>query len=623
MPTIGPLRPLGDRTLPNLAVPYRPLLLVLLHAILVIASYALAFLLRFDFSIPGRYLDTFLVTFPVILGIRLLVFEMFHLYAGLWQYVSLRDLLGVIKAVTVSSGLFAATAFGLYNYGFGEGFPRSVVILDWIICIGLVGGVRLVSRQLRETRFYRKKRRERRALIVGAGDAGEILIREINHSFSLDYDIVGLVDDDPRKTMARMHGVLVQGRVSDLPELCGALKVEELLLAIPSVGGRERQRIIRACLETDLPLKTVPSLSDLARGTARVGHLQNVRPEDLLVREPVAVDIDRLLTEVSGKRVMVTGAAGSIGSELARQLATLSPELIILYERNESSLYFTDIDLRDKHPELRTVPIVGDILDQPKLKEVIDSYRPDVLYHAAAYKHVPLMEAQPLEAIQNNIFGTEMVARTAIDAAVGKFVNISTDKAVRPVGIMGMTKRIAEDLLVTLNEGPTTFVSVRFGNVLGSAGSVLPLFQMQLAQGGPITVTDPDATRYFMLIAEAAQLVLQAGAMGKGGEVFFLDMGDPIRIGELADNLVRLSGLKPGRDVGVETIGLRPGERLSEELVHEAEELLVSEHEKIFLAQSLKETKEFSEEFEELRRLLLERDHMKAVDQLNQMANRY
>lgn len=624
MVDLGPLRTdKGDRSLPNITVPYRPLLLVLLHALLVVIAYYSAFLLRFDFDIPGRFVDAFLLTFPLLLGIRLIVFEMFHLYGGLWQYVSLRDLFSVIKAVTISSGLFAAAAFGVYAYGFGEGFPRSVIVLDWFICIAAVGGVRLASRQVREARFNRRRNRERRVLIVGAGDAGEMLLREINHSFSLDYDVVGFVDDDPRKAMARIHGEVVQGKTTDLQELCNSLNISELLLAVPSVGGHERQRIIRECLKTDLPVKTVPSLSDLTGGAARIGNLQGVRPEDLLVREPVRVDIDRLLTEISGKRVMVTGAAGSIGSELARQVAILAPELIILYERNESPLYFTDIDLKNRHPNLKTIPIVGDILDQPKLNEVIQSFRPDVIFHAAAYKHVPLMEAQPLEAIQNNIFGTEMVARLAIEGGVRKFVNISTDKAVRPVGIMGKTKRVAEDLLVTLNREATTFVSVRFGNVLGSAGSVVPLFQMQIAQGGPITITDPEATRYFMLIAEAAQLVLQAGAMGKGGEVFFLNMGDPIHIGDLADNMIRLSGLKPGRDVTVETIGLRPGERLNEELVRESEELLLSAHEKIYQAQGLKEIKQFSEEFEELRRLLFERDQSRCVQQLDRMAEGY
>jgi len=621
MPSNGSLRPSGHA--PKLAVPYRPLLLVLLHALLVVASYGLAFLLRFDFAIPDRYADTFLLTFPLALGIRLVVFEMFHLYAGLWQYVSLRDLLSVIKATTVSSALFAAAVFGLYNYGFGTGFPRSVVILDWILCMGLVGGARMLNRQFREIRFSRRSK-ERRALIIGAGDAGETLLREINHSFSLDYDIVGFVDDDHRRALARIHGVVVHGTIADLSELCATLDVAELLLAIPSVGGHDRQRIIRECLKTGLPLKTVPSLSDLSQGIARIGHLQNVHPEDLLVREPVNVDTNRLLREVGGKCVMVTGAAGSIGSELARQLAALEPGLIVLYERNESALYFTDIDIREKHPGLETVPVVGDILNQAKLQEVIGKYQPDMIYHAAAYKHVPLMEAQPLEAIQNNIFGTEMVARMAVEGKVRRFVNISTDKAVRPVGIMGMTKRVAEDLLVTLNGTGTTFASVRFGNVLGSAGSVLPLFQLQLAQGGPITVTDPEATRYFMLVTEAAQLVLQAGSMAEGGEVFFLDMGDPVSIGELADNVVRLSGLEPGRDVMVQTIGLRPGERLNEELVRGGEELLVSDHPKIFQAHGLvHETTEFSEEFEELRRLLMQRDHDGSVAQLNRMASRY
>jgi FlaA1/EpsC-like NDP-sugar epimerase len=347
-----------------------------------------------------------------------------------------------------------------------------------------------------------------------------------------------------------------------------------------------------------------------------------VRPEGLLGREAVRLDFDRLREELRGRRILVTG--GSIGSELCRQLAAFEPGLLVLFERAESSLYFIHLELHSRHRKLQVVPVVGDILDRQKVEEVITAYAPEVIYHAAAYKHVPLMEAHPLEAIENNVFGTETVALAARRGGVKKFVLISTDKAVRPVGVMGMTKRVAECLLLSLDGGPTTFVAVRFGNVLGSDGSVPPLFRWQIAQGGPLTVTDPEATRYFMLLSEAAQLVLQAGAMGKGGEVFFLDKGEPIRILDLAENLVRLSGLEPGQDIPIQVVGLRPGERLREALVQEQEELLPTAHDKVFMVQNHRfDAEGFRQDLERLRRLVAARDREGAVEQLKAIAGRY
>jgi FlaA1/EpsC-like NDP-sugar epimerase len=603
-------------------LPYRRPLIVLAHAVLVAAAYALAFLLRFDFALPPRYAHLLLITLPALLVVRLTVFWALHLYEGLWRYIGTRDLRTILVAVSVSSIGFTVVMMVLFIYE-GVSFPRSVLLLDWVLCTTLMLGSRILVREVKEARAQRGRERGQKILIVGAGEAGEKLLREIHHNDGINYDVAGFVDDDPSRQRLRIHGVPVLGTSSDVPRLCVENAVEELVLALPSVDGPARRQIVRHCLEARVPVKSVPSLTDLRSGRARIGQLGAVSPEDLLGRQAVEVDIERLIHEVSGKRVMVTGAAGSIGSELCRQLASLHPELIVMYDRAESPLYFTSVEVREKYPDLRLVPAVGDILDEAKVREVMGAYEPDVIYHAAAYKHVPLMEAQPLEAIQNNVFGTEVVARVAMDVGVPKFVLISTDKAVRPVGIMGMTKKVAEDLLIYLNNQTTTFVSVRFGNVLGSAGSVLPLFEAQIARGGPVTVTDPDATRYFMIIAEAAQLVLQAGAMGKGGEVFFLDMGEPVRIGDLADNVIRLSGHSPGRDVAVQTVGMRPGERLSEQLVRETEELTISEHEKIFLAHgSGRVDTDFGADFEALRDLLLQRDHSPAIDLLSKMAKR-
>jgi FlaA1/EpsC-like NDP-sugar epimerase len=416
----------------------------------------------------------------------------------------------------------------------------------------------------------------------------------------------------------------VVGTVDQLPQLCREKGVEEILIAIPSATREQRRRIVELCRISGIPFKTVPAINELLQGKARIGQLQEVTPEDLLGREAVRLDLDRLRQELQGKRILVTGAGGSIGSELCRQLAAFEPEMILLFERAESALYFIDLELRRAWPSLKVVPIVGDILDGRRVEEVIRAYAPDLLYHAAAYKHVPLMEEHALEGIANNVFGTESVAVAARQGGLRKFVLISTDKAVKPVGIMGMTKRVAEGLLQLYRDGPTTFVAVRFGNVLGSDGSVLPLFQWQIAQGGPVTVTDPEATRYFMLLSEAAQLVLQAGALGQGGEIFFLDMGQPVQILDLAQNLIRLSGLEPRKDIPIEVIGLRPGERLNEALVVDGEELLPTEHEKVFMVRNHPvDPAAFQRDLEALRRLVAIRDREGAVVQLRAMAARY
>ena len=603
---------------------YRGIFVIVAHGVLVALGYALAFLARFDFRVPSDHWNSFLVTLPLLMVVRLIVFDRLHLYQGMWRYVSIKDFQSIIWAVSLSGVIFAGLVMGLYGYGdFGAPFPRSVFLLDWMLCTALVAGIRIGIRELREVKQGAKDT-GRRILIVGAGDAGQSLLRYLNESPYFDYKVVGLIDDDPRKRGIRVHGIRVLGTSEQMSSIVSASKADEVIVAVPSAVREHRRRILKRCLEAEVPVKTVPSRDDLENGRARIGQLQAVDPQDLLPRQAVQVDVDRLLSEISGRRVLVTGAAGSIGSEICRQVATLGPEMLVLYEQAESPLYFVEIDLRERFRDLKLVPVVGDILDRPKVAEVMRDFAPEVVFHAAAYKHVPLMEAQPLEAIQNNVFGTESIATAAIAAGVRKMVNISTDKAVRPVGVMGMTKRVAEDLLISLQGQGTTFVSVRFGNVLGSAGSVIPLFQKQIAQGGPVTVTDPEATRYFMVISEAAQLVLQAGAMAKGGEVFFLDMGEPMRIGKLAKNLVRLAGMRPGEDIGIESIGLRPGERMNEELIRETEELLHSEHEKVFYAKCPEyDTGAFAADYETLKAAVDVRDTQLALKQLRVMAARF
>ena len=590
------------------------------HVGLVSFAYLLAFLLRFDFHLSADQWDRFLHTLPFLLLIRMAVFAWFHLYEGLWHYVSMRDILMILKAVTLSSLIFLA---GVLVF-FGHGYPRSVFLLDWILCLALVGGVRLTIRALRETTSRYGQVKGKRAIIVGAGDAGEMLIREIERSRMLSYDVVGFVDDDLRKQGRQIHGIKVVGTVDQIPVLSRSWQAQEVLIAVPSATGEQRRRIIERCRESGMSFKTVPPINDLLQGMSRIGQLQEVRPEDLLGRVAVHLDIPRLKDELEGKRILITGAGGSIGFELCRQVATFEPELLILFDQAESSLYFADLELRRRYRHLQVMPVVGDIQSGGKVEEVMRAYVPDLVYHAAAYKHVPLMEGHPLEAIENNIFGTRNVALAARQMGVKKFVFISTDKAVSPVGIMGMTKRVAECLVLGLDGDPTIFVGVRFGNVLGSDGSVLPVFQWQIATGEPVTLTDTEVSRYFMLRSEAAQLVLQAGAMGKGGEVFFLDMGEPIRVLDLAENLIRASGMEPGKDIPIELIGLRPGERLHEELVKDQCDLISTNHEKIFVVKDHHfDLLRFGEDLDGLQTLVSLRDRQQAVEKLKIMASRY
>jgi FlaA1/EpsC-like NDP-sugar epimerase/lipopolysaccharide/colanic/teichoic acid biosynthesis glycosyltransferase len=590
--------------------------IILVHVALFAGSFAFSFLLRFDLLVPARMQTLFWSTLPILIGVRFLAFGHYRLYHGLWRYFSIWDLIALTKAVTLSSVVFAA----LLMLSVEHTFPRSVLVLDWLLCLAFTAGVRMSMRVTRE--LTRTSIGEKNALIVGAGDAGEMLAREIERGNPLDYELVGFVDDDATLRGHQIHGLPVLGRVEELPEICRKFDVHEVLIAIPSAGTHVHRRVLDFCREAGVVPKTVPTLGDLLRGRARIGQLQDVQPEDLLGRHEVTLDADRVRAELENKTVLVTGAAGSIGSELCRQITRFRPKKLVLYERAESALYFLASELGSKSVELQIVPVVGDILDHSLLNEILQAHRPDVIYHAAAYKHVPLMEDQPIESIRNNVFGTEAVALAAIGAGVKKFVLISTDKAVRPVGVMGMTKNAAEQLLQSFDAGPTVFTAVRFGNVLGSNGSVIPLFQRQIAMGGPVTVTHPEATRYFMLISEAAQLVLQAGVMGVGGDVFFLNMGEPMRIMDIANNLIRLSGLSPHEDVPVEVIGLRPGERLSEELVMAEEELGPSEHEKVFrVARPSLNVTDFTRELELLRCSVDERRHSEALTRLKHIVD--
>jgi FlaA1/EpsC-like NDP-sugar epimerase len=558
-------------------VRYRRPLIVAAHLGLFALSYVLAFALRFDFALPREEVRLLLVTLPSIVVLRAGAFAIFHLYEGLWRYVSVRDVLEMGKAVTLSSAVFA---LGTLLIGF-RGMPRSVLVLDWILCICAAGGLRLVTRLILERRPGAIASAElRRSLVVGSGDVAEALLREIRRG-ALPYEVVGLVTDDPTMRGRRLHGVSVLGTVDEIPTICEQKDISEVLLAAVNGSSGDRRVIASKCREARVKLRSVPALPELLQGRAGIGQLRLVNDEELLGRAAIGTNVERLREELTGRRVLVTGAAGSIGSELARQIASFEPEVLVLFDRAESDLYVTYVELRERFADVKIEAVVGDILDDARVAQVMDDYSPQLVYHAAAYKHVPLMEAHPIEAVKNNVLGTEIVARAAIDAGVSEFVLISTDKAVRPVGIMGMTKRAAEFVIRSLAGRGTTFVAVRFGNVLGSNGSVLPLFQKQIASGSPVTVTDPDALRYFMLTSEAVELVLTAGALGRDGEVYVLHTGEPVRIGDLAENYIRLAGFEPEVEVPIRVTGLRPGERLREELWVEDELVVPGPHEKI------------------------------------------
>ena len=575
----------GWRSFSEFANRHRSIVIVGGHLVLFTTAYALAFALRFDFVVPPRMLRLMWVTLPILLLIKTLVFGYFNLYQGLWRYVSAFDLADIIKAALTSSLIFLAVA---YLWPMAHGTPRSVVLTDMVLTIGAVGGIRFLTRMFREAYRPRRRKDESRVLIVGAGDAGAQTLREIRSNPRLGLRLVGFVDDDRRKHGRTIQGVKVLGSIDALGQLAGQLEVDQVLVAIPSATGAELRRIVERCEATHVRFKVLPAVGDLIAGKVSVRQFREVQIEDLLGREHVRLDASKIGAEIAGRSVLITGAGGSIGSELARQVARFRPATLVLVDRSENGLFFIDHELREDGQLSEIVPIVGDVQEPALVEELFQRWRPSLVYHAAAYKHVPLMETSTMEAIRNNVFATRLLIESAVRWHVDRFVLISTDKAVRPASIMGASKRLAEmTLLMYAASAPSTkLVAVRFGNVLGSEGSVLPIFRRQLARGGPLTVTHEEATRYFMTIPEAVQLVMQAGSMGKGGEIYLLDMGQPIKIVDLARKLITLAGRKPDEEIQVVFTGLRPGERLHEVLFTEDEPILPTHHQKVMMLAS-------------------------------------
>jgi len=562
--------------------PARRWIMALIHAVLVSASYALAFLVRGGSFLPGTMWDLLLTTLPILVCIRLVAFGWFHLFEGMWRYVSMRDILAILKAVSLSSVVFSGSMLTI----FGSAFPPAVLVLDWVLCLAIVGGPRLIIRAVRES-GKSSQHSGKRVLVVGAGDAGEMLVREISRNVGLRYDVVGFVDDDAQKQGKRLHGIEVLGSINKLSALCSANEIEELLIAIPSATGEQLRQVIAACRASKVEFKTLPSLSELMENPSTPTKVRRVRIDDLLRREPVRIDHAEVERFLQGKRILVTGAGGSIGAELCRQVARFGPAKIVPLDRSENGLFFLEMELGEKFPQLPVEAVIGDVTDEKRMEDVFTQYCPEIVFHAAAHKHVPLMEGNRCEAVKNNVQGTLVVTNAAERAGVGHFVLISTDKAVRPSSIMGATKRLAEMYVQSLESGAQTrFMTVRFGNVLGSEGSVLQVFQKQIEAGGPVTITHPDMKRYFMTIPEASQLVLQAATQGQGGEIFVLDMGEPVRIVDLAKDLIALSGLDLERDIEIKFVGPRPGEKISEELMNGQTRILPTAHEKIMVVET-------------------------------------
>jgi nucleoside-diphosphate-sugar epimerase len=578
-----PSRNQSHREMKSVFLVYRRAFVIAAHLAMWTASLYSAFLLRFEFAIPGLYLHNLPRWLIPLLVVRSAVHVAFGLFHGLWRYSSSRDLIGLVKAALVSTALFAllVTLIG------PTGLPRSVYVMDLLGSIVIVGGVRFSIRAIRElavqaaaaTSGGRKK-----LIVVGAGDAGEMLMREITRTHSAKYEPVGFVDDSRMKLGERIHGVPVLGEISSIGRLVESLSVEEVILAIPSLSGKDMRRIVDMCATTKARVRTLPGVDRLIDGRVMVSQLQSVKIEDLLGRAAVQLDAESVSNFLRSRVVMVTGAGGSIGSELCRQIARFGPRKILLVEQAENNLFHVHRLLVREFPDVPVVPCVADVCDTQRMAAIFRSEAPQVVFHAAAHKHVPMMEENSGEAIKNNVFGTKKVADLASEHGVEKFVMVSTDKAVNPTSIMGASKRAAEIYVQALSQrSRTQYVTVRFGNVLGSAGSVIPLFQEQIAAGGPVTVTHPEMKRYFMTIPEACQLIMQAGAMGEGGEIFVLDMGDPVKIVDLARDLITLSGLTPGEDIEIKFTGMRAGEKLFEELATDDEHADKTRHPKIFV----------------------------------------
>jgi FlaA1/EpsC-like NDP-sugar epimerase len=560
----------------------RQFIILVVNVLVIVLSLIAAFALRFDLNIPPDYWDVALSLIPWLIGIKLTVFWASGMSESWWRYVSMPDLLQVLKANLVASAVFIV--FDVF-YPPVPNLPRSVIILDFILCFSMMIGLRVFTRIVREQIGLRSKgfnSRPKTVLVVGSGAVAQSIVREMRENPKIDKSVLGYLDSDPKRIGKVILGVPVIGTLGDLERLCEQKRIDLVIIAQTSVNSQQLREIISFCQKNRITSKLLPTVGDIINGRVTLEQCRAVVLEDLLGRTPIRLNLPEIQKYLSGKRILVTGAAGSIGREICRQVCQFHPSRLVLVENAETPLFHLENELNESFPDQTIFPNLCDIRDKDRVAQVFWEHKPQVVFHAAAYKHVPMSELNPVEVVKNNVFGTKNIADSSLAIGVEHFVLISTDKAVNPTNIMGATKRVAEIYVQNLpRQGRTKAVTVRFGNVLGSHGSVIPIFRDQIHKGGPITVTHPEITRFFMTIPEAVQLVLQAGSMGEGGEIFLLDMGDPVKIVWLAEEMIRLSGLRPYEDIEIVFTGLRPGEKLFEELLIAGEGVKATRHEKI------------------------------------------
>jgi FlaA1/EpsC-like NDP-sugar epimerase len=561
---------------------------ILIDAALFVAAHVLAYGFRFEFSLDASRIAQLTTVLPWLVSLKIAIFYAFGLYHGMWRYTSLRDFWRLAFACLLGVLLSMAAIFLFYR---DENFSRAVFLMDGGLTFLMAGLHRILVRSYYQVQSRAGNGRPepaaarppRRVLIVGAGDAGEKILREIHENEQIHYRVVGFVDDHPHKQGRSIHGVSTLGMVEAIPSLVKRLDIEEILIAVPSATGEQMRRIVDVCKDCHVTYKTLPGIGEIIDGRVSMKILRDVSYEDLLGRPPVHLDVTGIRNYLAGRTILVTGCGGSIGSELCRQLVRFEPGLLVLVDASEANLFQIQMEMENELSFLKYEPVLGQVQDEALMRSVFEKYRPRVVFHAAAYKHVPMLERNPWEAVFNNIQGSRTVMEMAASFGVDRFVLVSTDKAVRPTNVMGASKRVAELVLQSFQGAETRFLSVRFGNVVGSSGSVIPLFRRQIEHGGPVTVTHPEVTRFFMTIPEAAQLIIQAGAMGEGGEIYILKMGTPVRIVDMARDLIRLSGREPERDIKIVFTGLREGEKLYEELITEGEGIVPTRHDKILV----------------------------------------
>lgn len=600
----------------------KKLILIIIDIMLINISFYLSFYLKFDSNIPLIYLSYITNNFIIITVIKLIIFSYLKLYKNFWKYASIEELIQILAAVFISN-IIVLFYFILRKIS----FPQNIYILIFIIDILFVGGSRLSYRVIREfkKRKLNLKNNIKRIMIIGAGDAGAMIIREFKNNFKLNYKPIVVIDDDEKKIGQRINGIPILGRKTEIVNVVKNKNIDEIIIAIPSADKKQIRDIIDECKKTKCKIKILPNMSEYIESRGSINKIRYVKIEDLLGREEVKLKVEEISEHLKGKNVLVTGGGGSIGSELCRQISKFNPKKIIILDIYENNAYNLLNEIKRKYKNIDIKIIIASIRDKQRINEVIKDLMPDIVFHAAAHKHVPLMESNPKEAIKNNVLGTVNVVLAAHKYHVKRFVMISTDKAVNPRNVMGASKRLCEMYIQSINNiSKTEFVAVRFGNVLGSNGSVIPLFKEQISEGGPVTVTHKNVIRYFMTIQESVQLVIQAGAMALGGEIFILDMGEPVKILNLAEDLIRLSGFEPYKDIPIVITGLRDGEKLYEELLLDGEGILSTNHEKIFIAQpQFKDYESLVEEIEKLKEITSNGNVQEVKDYLQKIVPNY